>query len=322
MNQILITENDNLNKKPKSKSKNKVKKSSGSTDIAKILRVFAVLIFVYGLALSGSGAYAIMQSIEQAEANITPEVTMQRTGNNVIIYIKSQNGIRTISYAWNESLEKVIQGKNQTEAEVEVTVPIGESKLNISVIDSQGTKYKFIKNFIQLEDDTTSPQIEFAAIDSGVKIIATDDTALDYIIYKYGDEEEVRIDAEQDNQTTIEVTVPVTQGQASLTVEAVDKSQNSVTEEQEIKGVKKPIVTVTLDENDPSYIVIKATDEEGIRMVSYYVNGQEYKTDPNISLNITKFEWRQRLDSGENTITVHVYNVNELVTEYVGTFNN
>jgi len=56
-------------------------------------------------------------------------------------------------------------------------------------------------------------------------------------------------------------------------------------------------------------------------MISYYINGTEYKTDPNISLNMKEFEYRQKVDPGENKITIHAYNINEQVTEFIGTYD-
>lgn len=331
MNQILITQNDNgnnrNNKNPEKNklNKNNVRKSTSnnySTEISSILRVFAILIIVFGLALSGSGVYATMQNKENSKSTNKPDVTMQRNGNIVTVVIKCNTGIRSVSYSWNDSPEKVLQGRNQTEFEQEFTIPTGNNRLNISVIDSKGKQWKqFIKNFAQAEEDTTEPVIELEVVNSNVKIVVTDDTALDYIVYKYGEQEEVKINATQEGQTKIEETIPALQGQNKLIVEAIDKAENVATKEQEIKGANKPTIEVSCDQNDPSYIIIKATDEEGLRMVSFYINEQEYKTDPNTSLNSKTFEWRQKVEHGENKITIHAYNINELMTEVIAIYD-
>lgn len=313
MNQILVTQNDNRKEK---KVENTINNTNRNLDISKILKIFAILILVFGLALSGSGAYAVIQSIEEAKNTVVPNVNIQRTGNAVTLLIKCDTGIRTISYSWNDSPEKVIQGRNQIELEQNITIPSGKSQLYISIIDSNGKLFKSGKTFVQATEDKTEPIIEFEVINANIKIVVTDDTALDHIVYKYGGEQEVKVDAIQDEQTTIEATVPVSPGQSKLVVEAVDKAQNVATKEQEIKGAKKPTVEVSVDENDYSYIIIKASDDEGLRMVSFYINGQEYKTDPNISLNMKTFEYRIQVEHGENNIKVHAYNVNELMTEY------
>lgn len=318
MNQILVTESNNSKNNKKEKRQNNY---SSAGEMTGIVRFFAILILIFGLALSGNGVYAIMQEIQATKTSTTPVVTTQRSGNAVTISVSCTTGIRTIMYSWNDSTETVIQGKNNTELEQVVTVPSGNNKLNISVIDSNGKQTKFVKNFVQAEKDVTEPVITFEVVNSNIKIVVTDDTAIDYMTYKLGDTTEVTVNAEYEGQTVIEETISVPQGQSTLIVEAVDKSQNFATKEQEIKGVKKPVIEVTADPNDPSYLIIKATDEEGLRMVSYYINGQEYKTDPNTSLNTKTFEWRQYVEPGETNVTVHAYNISEQVTEFIGIYN-
>lgn len=319
MNQILMTENNNFKHNKKEQNYNSRKSNNG--DFKGIVKVFAVLILIFGLAISGNGAYAIISEIQATKTSKVPVVTTQRTGNAVTISVSCETGIRTIVYSWNDSTETVIQGKNKSELEQVVTIPSGDNRLNIAVIDSNGKQTKFVKNFIQAEKDVTEPVIEFEVVGSNIKIIATDDTAMDYMTYKIGDNAEVTVEAEYEGQTTIEEIISVPQGQNTLIVEAVDKEQNFATKEQEVKGVKKPVIEVIPDPNDPSYLIIKAADEEGLRMVSYYINEQEYKTDPNTSLNTKTFEWKQKVEPGESKVTVHAYNINEQVTEFVGIYN-
>ena len=56
-------------------------------------------------------------------------------------------------------------------------------------------------------------------------------------------------------------------------------------------------------------------------MISYYINQQEYKTDPNTSLNTKTFEWRQKVEKGQSNVTVYVYSVNEQVTDFKWIYN-
>ena len=317
MNQILMTEDNNRNykaKKPKVHSNKPIGTSS-------IVKVFAILILMFGLALVGNTVYAMMQSAKEAQLNKEPEVTTQRSGNEVTIIAKCESGIRTMVYSWNDSTEKVIFGRNNIELKQTINIPTGESRLNITIINSKGKQSKFVKNYIQEAKDVTEPVIKIDSVNADIKITITDDTALDYVVYKYGDNDEVKITANPDNPTLIERTIQARPGQHTLKIEAVDKAQNYATKEQEVKGVNKPVIEVTPEPNDPSYINIKATDEEGLRMISYYINQQEYKTDPNTSLNTKTFEWRQKVEKGQSNVTVHAYSVNEQVTEFKGIYN-
>lgn len=285
-------------------------------------RVFAMLILIFGIALAGDGAYAFMQNMELAKNTKIPVVEVSKSGNTAKLSIKCETGIRTVSYAWNDSTPKIVQGRGNTLVEQTISIPSGgDNKLNISVIDSKGQTRRYVKNLKQDERDTTEPTIEFEVVNSNIKIIATDDTAIDYITYRYGDTQEVTVNAKQEGQIKIEETIPVTQGESVLEVEAVDKAQNVATIEQKIKGTKRPTIEVIPDPNDPSYLIIKAYDDDGLRMVSYFINDQEYKTDPNISLNSKTFEWKQKVEPGETRILVHAYNISEQVTEFDGIYN-
>ena len=325
MNQILITESNNPKKNQNNKEKKvkevKTKVSKEPGDVSGIVKVFAVLILIFGIALSGDGAYALMQNIEIANTTKIPVVDVLKSGNTVKVSIKCETGIRTVSYAWNDSTPTILQGRGNSLVEQTISIPSGENKLNISVIDSNGQTRRYVKTLKQDAKDVTEPTIEFEVVNSSIKIIATDDTAIDYITYRYGDTQEVTVSAKQEGQTVIEETIPVTQGESTLTVEAVDKAQNVATIDQKIKGAKKPTIEVIPDPNDPSYLIIKAYDDDGLRMVSYFINEQEYKTDPNVSLNSKTFEWKQKVEPGDTRILVHAYNINEQVTEFDGIYN-
>ena len=171
------------------------------------------------------------------------------------------------------------------------------------------------------EKDTTEPVITVQNEDPRIKITVTDDTALDYIIYKYGDNEEVKVEASEDDPTKIEAYIDnVLETQVTLKIEAVDKAQNFATKEQQVKGATKPKIEVVSDPTDQSYLIIRASDNEGLRMVVFYINEDEYKTDPNTSLNMKNFEYRQKVPKGETTIKVHAYNLSEQVSEFEGIY--
>lgn len=332
MNQILVTDSNspkknsnnsnNFNNRNKKVKEPKMRIPTDSGDVSVIVKFFAVLILIFGMVLSGNGVYAIIQNAEIAKNTKLPVVEVSKSGNTAAITIKCENGIRTVSYGWNASTPKVVQGRGNTLVEQTISIPKGENnKLNISVIDSKGQTRRYVKNLKQDERDTTEPTIEFEVVGSNIKIIVTDDTAIDYITYQFGDAQEVTVNAKQEGQTTIEETVPVMQGENTLKVEAVDKMQNVATREQKVKGTKKPTIEVIPDPNDPSYLIIKAYDDDGLRMVSYSINGQEYKTDPNVSLNSKTFEWKQKVEPGETRIIVHAYNISQQVTELDGIYN-
>lgn len=314
MNQILMTEAVNKNAKNKSRISN-------SSDITTVVRFFAIIIMVFGLVLSGSSAFGMVQNIQENKNKSIPVVSAQRNGNSVKITVKNDIGIKTIKYSWNDSTETVVQGRNKNQVETTINIIPGNNKLNMTVIDSNNGTTTYVKNYVQEEKDTTEPVITVQNEDPRIKITVTDDTALDYIIYKYGDNEEVKVEASEDDPTKIEAYIDnVLETQVTLKIEAVDKAQNFATKEQQVKGATKPKIEVVSDPTDQSYLIIRASDNEGLRMVVFYINEDEYKTDPNTSLNMKNFEYRQKVPKGETTIKVHAYNLSEQVSEFEGIY--
>lgn len=311
MNQILVTEN--INEK---KERNR-KQISGEIDIEKIVAFFAIAIIVFGVVLSGNGSYALIKDIQNQKTKDIPVVTTERNGNSLKLTVKNNIGIKSIKYSWNDSTEKVVSGKNEKEVGTTINIITGNNKLNITVIDTKNNSTQYVKNYVQEEKDTTNPQISIGNEDPRIKITVTDDTALDYVIYKYGDNEEKRVDANEDDPTKIDIYIEeVQQEELKLTVQAVDKAQNTANSEQQVKGSTKPQIEVIADATDLSYLTIKVKDNEGIRMVVFYLNDQEYKTDPNVSLNVKEFEYRVKVEKGITTVKVNAYNINEQVSEF------
>ena len=127
MNQILMTEAVNKNAKNKSRESN-------SSDITAVVRFFAIIIMVFGLALSGSSAFGMVQNIQENKNKSIPVVSAQRNGNSVKITVKNDIGIKTIKYSWNDSTETVVQGRNKNQVETTINIIPGNNKLNMTVI--------------------------------------------------------------------------------------------------------------------------------------------------------------------------------------------
>lgn len=326
MNQILMTDNaprdnnrNNFNNRNTMNNKNN--RQSSTLEIKSIARIFAIVILVFGLILSGGSAYAMFQNIEDNKNAIQPVVTATKQSGLIVLDIETKNGVRTVSYNWNGGTEVKKAGQNKREVEVTTTeIPFGNSKLNITITDSTGKSFKYVKNYIKENDDITEPEIDFEVVDENIKIIVTDDVELDSATYQVGEDEAKTVYAEA-GQTTLEILVPITRGQITINIEATDAAGNVATKNQEVKGATKPTIEVTADPNDLSYLIIKAHDVEGLRMVSFYINDQQYQTDPNVSLGTTDFEYRFQVQRGETKVIVHAYNVNEQVAEFDGVYN-
>ena len=73
-----------------------------------------------------------MQNIEITNTTKIPIVEVLKNGNMAKISIKCETGIRTVSYAWNDSTDIIVQGRGNSILEQTISIPSGENKLNIS----------------------------------------------------------------------------------------------------------------------------------------------------------------------------------------------
>lgn len=303
MNQILYTNNQ--------------KKKGGPLEINTILRIFAILCIMFGLILVGQGVFAMLNQQEEVTSTV-PLVEINQEGDTLKLMIKHDKIIDRIIYSWNENQEVVLQGKGRLELEETIDVPIGSNTLVLKVIDVNGKTVSYSQMYELAEGDVIKPEIELLVESSKVKIVAKDETALDYILYYWNEEDETKIDVREDSLKQIEEKIDILKGENTLTIVAIDKAGNETVKEQTFKGVKKPKIDLARSGNE---LIIKVTDEENIQKIEYTLNGKYYSTDPQntgASLNMKELEIKQPLEQGENKITIKAYNINGLETEVSG----
>lgn len=305
MNQILYTD------------KSKKNKSSQTLEINAVMRIFAIAIIIFALIIIG---IVIFSAINGNETQIgdKPEVTIAQQNNVLKLNISHNKAIDKIIYSLNEEQEYLLQGRGRNKIEEQIELPIGTTTLNMKVTDIDGKTTKYTNKYNVTNSDIVKPEIELLLEGSKVKIVAKDETELDYIIYYWNDEEETRIDVREDSLKQIEEKISILKGENTLTIVAMDKAGNETIKEQTYIGAKKPTVEMARDNDE---LVIKAKDEEGIQKIEYILNGLYYSTDPNKTgepLNMKEVEFRQKLAAGTNSIVIQVYNISGLVEEISG----
>lgn len=304
MNQILLTNNDNYKKKNNRNGKN------NGNDIKKIIMFFSVVILVFGVMIIGVYGYKIYKNQNQEEKTIAgPEpIVMEQEENKLKIIAKAEAGINKIIYTWNEDTPKEVEMNGRTKHEEELEIPEGQNTLKIKVIDQNGEVRETSQNFY-IEENKEKPKIE---IDEEVlrttgklKIIASDENnGLKYIAYQWNDEEETKIDAESENQTTIETTIDVKRGQNTLKIRAVNNLDKENTLERSLKGVNKPIIEVTKQGGE---LYMKMSHDMGFEKIEFSINGTIYKYNEEYSeYDSTKqeIEYKFNLVEGENTVII------------------
>lgn len=308
MNQILSMQMQ----KEESINKNKGYKSSNNKiAVTSAVRLFAILILIFGIILIGDSVYGIVSSVPKEKDN--PSVSTESIGAEAIIRIVTQKPLKQMTYRWGDGEETVVEGNGTVELEVTIDIPTGNNILNIKVTDYYGNETEYQKQYINQRTDNTKPTIEISSVGSKLNIRATDNTEMSYIAYKWNEEEETRVDIDENAQDkkTLETRIEVKKGQNTLTIIAVDKDGNRETRTETIKGANKPTFEITSEGNN---LLINAKDEEGISKISITVDGVTTDTG-NTPINQKEVTARQELTSGSHTITVIVTNMSGLTEE-------
>lgn len=300
MNQILFTGN----------------KNNGVMELKKVIRIFVIGILIFGIVCLAEGSYGIAKTIqEEANKIVDPDVTIEQVENIIQLRIEHKRAIDKIVYKWNNEPEVTLQGRGKKEITEQIPMPEGENILNIRIIDNKGHEVSFNNSYFMENIDKTNPEVELLIEDAKVKIVAKDETALDYISYYWNQEDETKLEAREDSPKQIEEKLSILKGENILTVIAVDVAGNESKVEQTYIGATKP--TIETFEED-GYIVIKVTDENNIKKIVYTHNGTEYSTDKeNIgtTLNMKTAYCKQDLVPGKNKFKIIAYNASGLVSE-------
>ena len=300
------------NKRQKAEQINYYSQPSGNkASINSIVKVFCVLIILFGITIMGDATYGILSS--RPKLKDEPNVTANPIGTEVTISAVGQRPITQISYRWGQGEETVVQGNGTVELETKTQIPTGNNILNISVTDYYGNVYQFQKQYINEQNESSKPKIDISVSGNMLNITATDETEMAYLTYQWNDETPTRVDVEatSTNKTEIKANVEVLKGQNTLTITAVDKDGNSTVQTETIKGANKPTFTLS---TEGTKIIVNAKDEEGISKVTITVDGVATDTG-DTPLNLKEVSASQELTEGTHTITVTVTNMSGLIEE-------
>lgn len=305
MNQILQTEN---------------KKQGAPIDIKKIVIFFAVAIIIFGVVLICVGSYAMITGTKkpkqpennnpQVEDNV-PQVDIERTEDNILINIKHTKPIISVKYHWNDEAEQTIEINNSLEISEEIALPYGNNTLNVTVTDSDGKESNYEKEYVS--DGDGKPVIELLLTkENKIRIKVQDTQGLKYIRYTWNSGNYATVKANIDNLKLIDETVEIPLGQNTLRVEAVNVDSMITTKELEVKGVRRPVVSLKLEGSE---LVIRSEDQVGLKVINFTINGQKYQMNCQERKLI---EYKQPLEQGENIVELTAENIEGGITEVNG----
>lgn len=309
MNQILAVE-------PKKKKEKKQKSSSsGPVEIRSILKFFAIITMIFGILMICSGSYSMYINTQTANRNAKPTINVVENENRLELTVSHSRELVSVTYRWNNEEETEIQTNGNREVSQTIDIPSGTNTLNIYARDINGQEVRYEQNYT-IQGDIT---IEFSVETDGLKISTSGKDELSYMTYRWDEEEETRVDI---NNTSFEQTIEIPKGQHTLTVVVVDVNNKTETKEQEVKGVTKPTINISLDqENGELGFLVTVTDEEGLRRIEFTLNEEErYKQE--FDDNTKEFTYKFPIKEGENKILVTAYNINDVTEEAGARFQN
>lgn len=304
MNQILSVEN----------TKNKKKKSS----IHSILIVFSVILIIFGIGLTSTGAYSYYRNLSNnmEESIVTsgstkPVITTERENASTInIVVTHDKGITNLTYKINDGEPIEVDGENKMEVTQEVELPVGASTLNVTAKDINGISSSY-ENQYEVED---KPTVKLEQADGKIKATIESKNNLDYVMY-YWDEDQENAKKATTSKQQIETYIDVLEGTHTLNVIAVDTNGNQTKKSQKIIGDNKP--TIDVKTNGKVFRII-ASDDEEVAKIEYTFNSGEKQEE---QVNQKDYTKDLELANGKNSLTVTVYNKNGLsattTVEYV-----
>lgn len=307
MNQILSTS------MPINKDKVRKQRNNSPVKIESILKVFAILILVFGVFLVGTGSYAIYKNqSEQLEQNLEPNISIEnKTYTTILLKVMHQKNIDKVEYRWNNGKPTVINGNNGKYLEKEIHVPAGDNTLHVLVQDEDGKQITYDKEY-QIDSN-----INIEVVGNKIKISYQGDILVSYMTYRWDDEEEKTI---QINNMSVEQEIDAIKGLHTLTVVVVDEENNTDTKSQKINGVSKPKVSIETDEG-VNHFVIYASDDEQLTKIEFKLNqddAQVYELNlKDMNLKELEYTLPMELQEGDNVLEATVYNSNG-ITEYAG----
>lgn len=281
--------------------------TSNKAEISKVIRIFCVIIILFGLFLIGESTYAMVAKRKKVEDN--PKVYPLQMGKETKITVETEHPIKEFSYKWNEGESVKIEGNGTVLFETTIQIPNGNNILYMTVTDFNGNEHNFHRQYIFDSTDANKPTIDIAISGTKLKITATDDVEMDYITYSWNNEEATRVDLEEDeDKQNIETDVDVPEGQNKLTIIAVDAQGNRETRTENVIGDTKPIFDLLKDGQN---LIIKAQDDQGVSRIVMDIDGEIVDSGEE-SIDLKEVSASIPVESGTHTIKVTVTNVNGL----------
>lgn len=321
----------------------KTKPQSNPNDIKKIIKVFAIIVLVFGVVLGGVGIVSAInnKSSDDTETNVVTEPTIvaeKDSESTVKLEVTYTETIETVEYNWDDETSQVLKGSSdQTTITKEgIGIPTGTHDLYVKVTDINGNEYNKTFEFSCEEGiDSIDPKADVIQQNYVAEIVATDETALAFMTYSINGGEEVTVEASEDDKTKISKVIELEEGQTvTISVRAVDESNNETIYTTTLTVYAKPVISaekiaedqirVTITSNvEVSKVTIGSSNENGDSstelqsedLSTHAVESEEANYAYQFVISVT--------EPGTTTITIRAYietaDAEETYGEFIGT---
>ena len=298
---------------------NPVKNSGGgSSGSDKIVRVFALILIIFALCFIVIGAYGFFkknktENDKVSQAPIEAKIQIEKLDTTAMISVSHDKAIEKIIYKWDDDKETTDKGDGSSEKKIEVPLPAGQHTLTVKVIDVDGAETVH-KETINSENgtDIINPVIELEPDGNKLRVIATDETEIAYVTYKWNNEEEIKIEERDESKKKIEFEIEILKGENDLTIIAVDANQQTTTENRTYNGVTNPEIKIIVS-SDKKHVDVECSHEKGLEKVILTVNGQEQEVP--LEEDKTKLSFGFDLPEGNVSLKVKATSVEQTVLE-------
>lgn len=289
MNQILDY-SQNTNKAPSQKSFGggggyNPKPSRNDSGSDKIVRVFAIILIIFAVAVIGIALSSKLsndetikeEKEEKKQEKAVIELIADEEESTLKINITHTKNIEKVIYKWGTNREKELKSQGGMTFTEEISLPNGENTLTIKVIDAEGNEtFKEEVFTTSTGVDITPPQLSLVPEGNKLVITAKDEKEISMITYKWSsDEDTTEVHVDEEGKTELVAEVEIQRGENDILVTAVDKAGNISTDTRTYKGVTLPEVVVTVSA-DGTQANVNVTHEVGIQSINIVLNGESY----------------------------------------------